>query len=432
MDGEAGQQPVASIGPLLRVYRLRIGGSLDAAAETLHIRPAFLHAIEEARYADLPGPAYASGFVRAYAEYLGLDSEAVVQRFRAETGRAKEPAELHFPMPASESASPQGSILLVGVLIAVCAYGAWYLGTSREGFLADFVAPLPDRFATLLDGPETGGEDGQKSGAVAVTDLETTADQQVERAPASQPSPSAIASVPPTSPPAETGTVAADPVADLIEETPVQRQAAAPAEADAEESAAAADPADPAAGAVPTSRRLLTTTAALSDDRADDGVPVGGEPSGSTGPDPATSEPGPAGGNGTGGSPTADVAAGNGVDAMAAEPPGPVTALTVPGDGGTSAAAADEAARVVIEASERSWVEIRDRVGNRVMSRLMAPGEVYEVPDDSGLRLTVGNAGGVAIRVDGSAVPSLGGPGVVRRNVPLEPERLQQANPSTY
>ena len=35
-------------------------------------------AIEEGRFEELPGAAYAVGFVRSYATYLGLDAEALV------------------------------------------------------------------------------------------------------------------------------------------------------------------------------------------------------------------------------------------------------------------------------------------------------------------------------------------------------------------
>jgi cytoskeleton protein RodZ len=97
----------------------------------------------------------------------------------------------------------------------------------------------------------------------------------------------------------------------------------------------------------------------------------------------------------------------------------------------TDPAVADPVAdrpRVVLQASGESWVEIRDRFNKRVLSRLMAPGERLEVPDETGLRLTVGNAGGIVISVDGQAIPPLGGPGVVRRNVSLEAALLQHAD----
>lgn len=82
--------------------------------------------------------------------------------------------------------------------------------------------------------------------------------------------------------------------------------------------------------------------------------------------------------------------------------------------------------RVTLEVSERSWVEIRDRSGNAVLSRTLEPGNTYFVPagrDD--LVLTTGNAGGLVISVDGLKLPSFGGRGDIRRDIPLKAEELK-------
>ncbi|QLH40482.1 MAG: helix-turn-helix domain-containing protein [Defluviicoccus sp.] len=66
----------------MRACRLRAQKRLEDLAPQLHIRQAFLEAIENGRYELLPGPVYAQGFVRAYAESLGLDGDAVAARFK--------------------------------------------------------------------------------------------------------------------------------------------------------------------------------------------------------------------------------------------------------------------------------------------------------------------------------------------------------------
>jgi len=78
------------VGALLKASRLRIGDDLRFVAETLHIRFIYLEAIEAGRYDDLPGVAYAIGFIRSYADYLGLDSDEVVRRYKAESSAARE------------------------------------------------------------------------------------------------------------------------------------------------------------------------------------------------------------------------------------------------------------------------------------------------------------------------------------------------------
>lgn len=371
MDGQAGHDQEGVVGPLLRACRLRMGADLDEASQSLNIRRVFLEAIEDGRYRDLPGPAYVSGFVRAYAEYLGVDGEEAVRRVRAETRRGSHPGDLRFPEPVSESASPGGSIVLVGALIAIVAYGLWYVGTSRDGFVADLVAPLPERLATLL--------------------------------PDSFSTPSEPADTPATGGPAEL--------------TPgPSRKPAAPVLVPGPDVLVA----DAARSALPEdrgNRNDVDATVAMS---APSPTAHGGS---GLRRDDASSQVAP----GRGSDPQA------GVTAAPAGASGEVRTTTSVPAGAAQAAdgPADGIARVVLTATERSWVEIRDPLGNRILSRIMAPGEDYLVPAQSGLRLTVGNAGGLEIRVNGEPIPALGGPGVVRRNVPLEPDRLQprSANP---
>ena len=114
------------VGALLRASRLRLGEGLRDVAAILRIRHLYLEAIEEERYADLPGPTYATGFVRAYAEHTGLDSDEVVRRFKREISGVQEAADLVFPTPIPERSIPGGAIAFVGVVIAALAYGAWY------------------------------------------------------------------------------------------------------------------------------------------------------------------------------------------------------------------------------------------------------------------------------------------------------------------
>ena len=75
-----------NVGTILRQARQSLGEDLRQSAGYLRIREPYLRAIEDGRYEDLPGRAYAVGFVRAYAIHLGLDGDKVVERFKIETG----------------------------------------------------------------------------------------------------------------------------------------------------------------------------------------------------------------------------------------------------------------------------------------------------------------------------------------------------------
>lgn len=82
------------------------------------------------------------------------------------------------------------------------------------------------------------------------------------------------------------------------------------------------------------------------------------------------------------------------------------------------------APRVVLHAAQDSWIQIQAPNGSTVVARTLKAGESYTVPDQSGLKLTTGNAGGLEILVNGQPIPSLGQPGMVRRDIALDPAHL--------
>jgi transcriptional regulator with XRE-family HTH domain len=69
---------------LLRNARQKQQISLDQASTATRIKPLFLEALEEGDYHLLPGPAYVTGFLRNYAQFLGLQPDEIVQEYYAE------------------------------------------------------------------------------------------------------------------------------------------------------------------------------------------------------------------------------------------------------------------------------------------------------------------------------------------------------------
>lgn len=135
------------VGALLRASRIRCGEELPQTAKVLCIRLCHLEAIEDGRFADLPGPAYTLGFVRTYANHLGLDSAEVIRRLRAEAEIAEAKPELTFPVPLSDSSIPSGAVVMVGLVAVVVAYGAYLAGMSRDSGQIARVSPVPERLA---------------------------------------------------------------------------------------------------------------------------------------------------------------------------------------------------------------------------------------------------------------------------------------------
>jgi cytoskeleton protein RodZ len=141
------------VGADLRAARERAGWGLPAVSAHLRIRLPFLEAIEEGRISDLPGNAYAVGFVRTYAQALGLDPDEIGRRFRTEAAGVNRKTELQFPVPVPERGVPAGAVILVGVVIAIGAYIGWYRFSGDDRATTEVVQPVPERLAPLAAAP---------------------------------------------------------------------------------------------------------------------------------------------------------------------------------------------------------------------------------------------------------------------------------------
>lgn len=453
MDQKVERENGQGIGALLRASRLRCGEELDDVAAILRIRRPYIEAIEEGRFAELPGPTYAVGFIRAYAEHLGLDSSEVVRRFKSSDAQpTRTKSELAFPVPVAETGVPGGAIVFVGVLVAVVAYGAWYLSSTKDGFFAELVSPLPERLASLANqapaNPSTAGKDNQPSAAVAAT--------LPERRPETAPAPAAVEVKPveiarlPDAAPAPVSTEApteakpmapsadaaqpAEPVAIQDSVPPV----AASEPAKAEKTDPVATPSVAATMAAPASEpvKIEKIEAAPNPSVPADAKPVAMAVDNSKPVDrPAPVEKPAAKIDAKPEEVAALTSSRGGIDApyrpdteTAAAPPvverpTPVAKAIPKSEAKPDAPAVS---RIVVRAKSNSWIQVRDDVDNQLLlTRLLRAGDTYPVPNRSGLMLLTGNAGALEIQVDGETVPGIGG-GAVRRAVALDVERLRQ------
>ena len=146
----AQNEKASSIGTLLCATRMRLGKDLQHIAEVLHIRYNFLVAIEDGRYEDLPGQAYAIGFVRAYADHLGLDGGEIVRRYKEESSGVKRKATYEFPLPTADSGIPSGMLLLCAVVVGMLAYGIWYSLAGSDRSAIQLIQEVPDRLAATI------------------------------------------------------------------------------------------------------------------------------------------------------------------------------------------------------------------------------------------------------------------------------------------
>jgi cytoskeletal protein RodZ len=132
---------VLDIGNTLRTERERRGLTIDDAAEATRIRATLLAAIEAEEFDRLPGPTYARGFLRSYAELLGLDPQPLVDEFNVRYAAA--PWELDDEVMFPRRRGPRGTrggresgivvVALAGILaVAVLVVIASTYPSTRE------------------------------------------------------------------------------------------------------------------------------------------------------------------------------------------------------------------------------------------------------------------------------------------------------------
>lgn len=95
----------AKIGRILEQTRRERGLSLDEVEQATKIRKRYLTGLEHEDYAKLPDAVYAQGFLKTYANYLGLDGEALSRQLRSRRKPRRERG-INYTTPSSDFQQP--------------------------------------------------------------------------------------------------------------------------------------------------------------------------------------------------------------------------------------------------------------------------------------------------------------------------------------
>jgi cytoskeletal protein RodZ len=138
------------IGPLLEKKRLERGLSLKEVEQATKIRTRYLEGLEREDPTSLPDPVYARGFLKTYANFLGLDGEQLSREFRDHRAprRERQPSferlqKGEFDQPLinpggvddAERSGISGATILtivLAVLVLALVIGALYYVGSRS------------------------------------------------------------------------------------------------------------------------------------------------------------------------------------------------------------------------------------------------------------------------------------------------------------
>jgi cytoskeleton protein RodZ len=404
---------VDHVGAFLREARENTGRSVADVAQILRIRRVYLEAIEDGRFDELPGAAYAVGFIRSYATFLRLDVPTIVARFKEEASGIESQQDLDFPTPVPEGRFPGGVVVALCLVVAAAGLGGWYWWQSQNTIDVARVPPPPEVLTGSTDTPVAAVaveapavvETAEAVKVAVPTAAETPAVEPVtSQTMASDAQDASGISEEPDSVSSEPSAVGSDTASEVPTAEPAGEVAATP---------------EPETAA-PTVPETVVESAPEVAPAAQPAIAVPAEPLGPNSdlnvgvalpPEPESASP-PA------------VAAGSQA-ASATSIPGVPAAADAESEGRTYGIV-NRDARIILSARETdTWVQVMDSQQNALLTQMLRAGDRYLVPNRPGLSLQTNNAGGLDILVDGTSVPTIGGRGDIRRDVRLDPELLK-------
>jgi cytoskeletal protein RodZ len=136
------------IGTSLREARLRQGFDFPELERATKIRGKYLRALEDEQFDLLPARTYVKGFLRSYAEYLGLDGQLYVDEYNSRYIVGEDDAPFRARRTASQRRSPRVQsrvvlLTLLGIaLVTALVIVAWTRG-SPEAQNVPGLTPAP-------------------------------------------------------------------------------------------------------------------------------------------------------------------------------------------------------------------------------------------------------------------------------------------------
>jgi cytoskeletal protein RodZ len=126
---------LTAIGSILKEQRRQKGLSLETAAEATRVQLKFLAALEEDKWDDFPARVYLEGFLKKYADFLGLPSDDLLHQLRSRLGQNNKPA-FGYPTPVPESFDARSvwpnRLPVILFLVALLVLGIFYLYRGQQ------------------------------------------------------------------------------------------------------------------------------------------------------------------------------------------------------------------------------------------------------------------------------------------------------------
>jgi cytoskeleton protein RodZ len=145
---------VFEIGNSLREARLRQTLDLVDVEQATKIRSKYIRALEEERFELLPAQTYVKGFLRSYADYLGLDGQLYVDEYNSRYVVGDDEAALRARRSRQTHAQRRvESRVLLAALAGIAAAGALVVIAWQWGSPEDQAVRAPNPPTTTQPAP---------------------------------------------------------------------------------------------------------------------------------------------------------------------------------------------------------------------------------------------------------------------------------------
>jgi cytoskeleton protein RodZ len=158
-DGSNGAADTAIriVGAEFARLRSQRGEQLEDVARYLRIKATYLYGIEQGDLSVLPGPTYALGFARSYADYLGLDGNVVVEELRRYISGMAEAEAAKAETRGGFAGVPKTAAVIIGIAVLAGVGTGWtYLRYTNQLGLPS----LEEQVGAEPGGEGAGGVDG--------------------------------------------------------------------------------------------------------------------------------------------------------------------------------------------------------------------------------------------------------------------------------
>ena len=116
-----------AVGEILRRARLQLNKTQQDVNRDLRFSSHIIDALEKSEFHKLPGQVYTIGFVKTYADYLGLDGEKLVALLKDQAKIQTERPVYHFPNITRDRIAPPPWVLISSGVALVVILMLWSL-----------------------------------------------------------------------------------------------------------------------------------------------------------------------------------------------------------------------------------------------------------------------------------------------------------------